>query len=56
MAENVVREPQRGLSFDDVWAALMGLKNVRYHVKRLEEIKKYPPDQYKGKKLLGGIV
>ncbi|MDR3146870.1 MAG: hypothetical protein LBU00_00665 [Treponema sp.] len=28
-------------------------KNVRYHVKRLEEIKKYPPDQYKGKKLLG---
>jgi hypothetical protein len=31
-------------------------KNVEYHVKRLEQIKKYPPDQYKGKKLLGGLA
>jgi hypothetical protein len=31
-------------------------KNVEYHVKRLEQIKKYPPDQYRGKKLLGGIA
>jgi hypothetical protein len=31
-------------------------KNVEYHVKRLEQIKKYPPDQYKGKKLLGGVA
>jgi hypothetical protein len=31
-------------------------KNVEYHVKRLEQIKKYPPDQYKGRKLLGGMA
>jgi hypothetical protein len=31
-------------------------KNVRYHAKRLEEIKQYPPDQYKGKKILGGLA
>ncbi|MDR2136016.1 MAG: hypothetical protein LBO76_05305, partial [Treponema sp.] len=26
------------------------------HAKRLEQIKQYPPDQYKGKKLLGGMA
>jgi hypothetical protein len=31
-------------------------KNVEYHAKRLEQIKEYPPDQYKGKKLLGGMA
>jgi hypothetical protein len=31
-------------------------KNVEYHIKRLEQIKKYPPDQYKGRKLLGGMA
>jgi hypothetical protein len=31
-------------------------KNVEYHAKRLEQIKKYPPDQYKGKKILGGMA
>jgi hypothetical protein len=31
-------------------------KNVEYHAKRLEQIKKYPPDQYKGKILLGGMA
>jgi hypothetical protein len=31
-------------------------KNVEYHVTRLEQIKEYPPDQYKGKKLLGGVA
>jgi hypothetical protein len=31
-------------------------KNVEYHAKRLEQIKKYPPDQYKGKTLLGGMA
>jgi ElaB/YqjD/DUF883 family membrane-anchored ribosome-binding protein len=31
-------------------------KNVRYHAKRLEDIKQYPPDQYKGKKILGGLA
>jgi hypothetical protein len=31
-------------------------KNVEYHAKRLGQIKKYPPDQYKGRKLLGGMA
>ncbi|MDR2398430.1 MAG: hypothetical protein LBD74_06695 [Spirochaetaceae bacterium] len=31
-------------------------KNVEYHAKRLEQIKQYPPDQYQGKLLLGGMA
>jgi hypothetical protein len=31
-------------------------KNVEYHAKRLKQIKEYPPDQYKGKKVLGGMA
>jgi gas vesicle protein len=31
-------------------------KNVEYHIKRLEQIKKFPPAQYVGKKLLGGVA
>jgi hypothetical protein len=29
-------------------------KNVEYHIKRLRQIKEYPPDQYERKKLLEG--
>ncbi|MDR3115977.1 MAG: hypothetical protein LBU25_10725 [Treponema sp.] len=31
-------------------------KHVEYHVKRLEQIKQYPPDQYQGRKVVGGIA
>jgi hypothetical protein len=31
-------------------------KNVEYHAKRLEQIKKYPPAQYRERKLLGGMA
>jgi hypothetical protein len=29
---------------------------VEYHIRRLEQIQKFPPAQYVGKKLLGGVA
>ncbi|MDR1325071.1 MAG: hypothetical protein LBK00_03445 [Treponema sp.] len=31
-------------------------KNVEYHATRMEQIKRYPPAQYKGKKALAGLA
>jgi hypothetical protein len=34
MAENAIHEPQRGLSFEDVWAALMEMKEYQKETER----------------------
>jgi hypothetical protein len=31
-------------------------KNVEYHAKRMEQIKQYPPAQYRGRKALAGLA